>query len=88
LDGLSFLDPIPRKHDKLVWSMDTVEDAETPPRAPNCLQCRYFHVSWDPRFPRSCSVFGIKSKKLPSHAVHEATGRHCPAFQKSPKIKT
>jgi hypothetical protein len=68
--------------------MDTAVEAEIPLRAPNCLQCRYFHVSWDPRFPRSCAVFGIKSKKLPSHAVYEATGRHCPTFQKSPKIKT
>ncbi|MFW5747715.1 MAG: hypothetical protein ACOCX6_02840, partial [bacterium] len=56
-------------------------------RAPNCLKCRYFSVSWDSRYPRSCAVFGIKSKRLPSLEVFRATGRHCPAFEKSPKIK-
>jgi hypothetical protein len=61
---------------------------EPPPRAPNCLQCRHFHVSWDPRFPRACSVFNIKSRKLPSHVVFQATGKHCPVFEKSPKIKS
>jgi hypothetical protein len=58
-----------------------------PGQAPNCLKCRHFHVSWDPKFPRACSVFEIKSKRLPSHVVYEATGRHCPAFEKSSKIK-
>ncbi|TVR87039.1 MAG: hypothetical protein EA428_13800 [Spirochaetaceae bacterium] len=48
---------------------------------PNCLQCRYFRVTWEPRFPRSCTVFGIKTKMLPSIAVYRATGRHCPSFE-------
>ena len=63
-------------------------EAKTPPRAPDCLSCSHFHVSWDPRFPRACAVFGIKSRKLPSHVVFEATGRHCPEFAKSPRIKS
>jgi hypothetical protein len=54
---------------------------------PNCLKCRHFHVSWDPKFPRACRVFGVKSRDLPSRAVYSATGRHCPAFERSPRIR-
>ena len=52
-----------------------------PERAPNCLQCRHFIVTWDARFPRGCRVFGVKSRKLPSLVVFENTGRHCPTFE-------
>jgi hypothetical protein len=58
-----------------------------PPAAPNCLKCEYFAVTWDAKFPRSCKVFGIKSRNLPSWAVHRSTGKHCPAFSLSSKIK-
>ncbi len=51
-----------------------------PGRAPDCLKCVHFKVSWDPAFPRTCTVFGIKSRNLPSVEVYRATGRHCPAF--------
>ena len=59
----------------------------SPPRAPNCLKCDYFAVSWDPAFPRSCTVFGIKSRQIPSLLVFESTGRHCPAFKLSERLK-
>lgn len=58
-----------------------------PDRPPNCLQCIHFAVTWEKNFPRSCKVFGVKSKNLPSIAVKRATGKNCPAFVKSPKIK-
>jgi hypothetical protein len=32
-------------------------------------------------------VFGIKSWQLPSVEVYRATGRQCPAFEVSPKLK-
>jgi len=32
-------------------------------------------------------MFGVKSKNLPSLVVKRATGKNCPAFKKSPKIK-
>jgi hypothetical protein len=50
-------------------------------RAPDCLKCVHFRVTWEPAFPRSCGVFGIKSRNLPSVEVFRATGSHCPAFQ-------
>lgn len=55
-------------------------DQPSPDRAPNCLQCRHFLVTWNPRFPRACRMFNVKSRRLPSIVVFEATGRHCPAF--------
>ncbi|MDA3941400.1 MAG: hypothetical protein PF693_19185 [Spirochaetia bacterium] len=58
-----------------------------PDRPPNCLKCIHFKVTWEPHFPRSCSIFGVKSKNLPSVAVKRATDKNCPAFKKSPKIK-
>ncbi|RKX74381.1 MAG: hypothetical protein DRP87_16985 [Spirochaetes bacterium] len=60
---------------------------ETPKKAPNCLKCIHFSVSWDPNFPRACSVFEIKSRHLPSLEVFRATGHHCPAFKRSPRVK-
>jgi hypothetical protein len=58
------------------------EDDPAPPvRAPYCLHCAHFSVSWDPAFPRSCDYFGFKSRNLPSHEVFMSTGRHCPAFR-------
>jgi len=38
-------------------------------------------------FPRCCKLFGIKTPLLPSHAVYQATGRHCPAFRKAARIR-
>ena len=58
-----------------------------PPHPSNCLQCAFFFVTWDPRFPRGCTVFNIKSRELPSFEVFRATGKHCPAFQKSERVK-
>ncbi|MDR1238594.1 MAG: hypothetical protein LBK27_00610 [Treponema sp.] len=57
------------------------ETPAAPARAPYCLHCAHFSVSWDPVFPRSCDYFGFKCKNLPSHEVFKSTGRHCPAFQ-------
>lgn len=59
----------------------------TPDRAPDCLKCAHFKVSWDPRFPRSCSVFGIKCAGYPSTEVFRATGKHCPAFSLKAGLK-
>ncbi|MDR1429805.1 MAG: hypothetical protein LBI85_05900 [Spirochaetaceae bacterium] len=49
-------------------------------KAPDCLKCLHFYVTWDAAFPRGCAVFGVKSRNLPSVEVYKATGRHCPSF--------
>jgi len=51
-------------------------------RAPNCLKCVHFKVSWDPLFPYSCVIFAIKSRFMPSLEVFRSTGNNCPSFQK------
>ncbi len=56
-------------------------------RAPDCLKCIHFRITWDPAFPRSCEVFGIKSRRLPSLEVFSATGRHCPVFEQKTGLK-
>jgi len=61
--------------------------ADAPDRAPDCLKCINFRVSWDPHFPRSCTVFGVKSRELPSVEVFRATGRHCPAYERKEGVK-
>ncbi|MDR2184351.1 MAG: hypothetical protein LBO80_01585 [Treponema sp.] len=57
-----------------------MKNDNAPAKAPDCLKCAYFKVTWDPAFPRSCRIFGIKSKNLPSVEALRATGRHCPSF--------
>lgn len=64
----------------------TPDEEGTPERAPNCLKCEHFFVTWEPSHPRACKVFGIKSRRLPSLLVKETTGHHCPAFSRSAKI--
>ncbi len=48
----------------------------------NCILCKYFKTTWDPKFPRSCMIFGFKGKVFPSQLVLEATGSKCPSFEK------
>jgi hypothetical protein len=61
--------------------------ATNPERAPNCLQCSHFRVTWDPAYPRSCAVFDIKTRLMPSAEVFAATGLHCPSFDRKPNLK-
>ncbi|MDR1287695.1 MAG: hypothetical protein LBK08_08825 [Treponema sp.] len=56
------------------------QNSGTPGRPPNCVKCAYFRVTWDTAFPRSCTVFGIMSRNMPSAEVFRAAGRHCPSF--------
>jgi hypothetical protein len=64
------------------------DDNSAPPtKAPNCLRCRYFRITWEPAFPRSCSMFGIKCRNLPSMEVFLSTGRHCFSFKEKEGLK-
>jgi len=55
--------------------------ASTSSTSPNCLKCRHFYVTYEPKWPRGCRVFGFKGKQLPSITVKQCTGSECPAFQ-------
>jgi len=60
---------------------DTGSDADIPDKAPDCFRCRHFRVTWEPAFPRSCLLFGIKCRNLPAMEVFLSTGKHCFAFE-------
>jgi len=54
----------------------------------NCYKCKYFVVTWNPQFPRSCSFFGFKTRgEMPSIAVRNSSGEPCGAFEKKPGVK-
>jgi len=48
----------------------------------NCMQCVHFAVSWDPKFPKTCKLFGFKSAGMPSVSVWRDSGSPCHGFQK------
>jgi hypothetical protein len=63
------------------------DESTIPQKAPNCLQCRHFKVSWDPAMPRTCTLFGFKSKNQPSFEVFRSTGKHCFSFELKEGLK-
>ncbi|MDR0324683.1 MAG: uracil-DNA glycosylase [Oscillospiraceae bacterium] len=48
----------------------------------NCFQCVHFVITWDPKYPRACKLFGFKSARVPSVSVHEDSGFACLGFAK------
>ncbi|MCL2411659.1 MAG: hypothetical protein FWC97_08460 [Treponema sp.] len=60
---------------------------DTPSRAPNCLKCVHFKITWDTHFPNSCNVFAIKCAVLPSQEVFRVTKAHCPSFRQKEGLK-
>ena len=53
----------------------------------NCMHCKYFHVSWDPKFPRGCKLYGFKTAGFPSVEVLKATGEECLGFEKKQGVR-
>ena len=47
--------------------------------ATGCHGCRHFTVTYDPEWPYQCEAFDIRSKRLPSIEVQEASGQACMA---------
>ena len=45
-----------------------------------CINCRYYHVSWDADRPYGCSKLGFKSKIEPSTYVIQISGNTCQSF--------
>jgi hypothetical protein len=56
-------------------------DNGQPERGPNCWQCRFFAVSWDPRLPYACQRMGFKSAALPALEVLRTDGQRCRGFE-------
>ena len=48
----------------------------------NCYHCKHFAVTWEPKLPKACKLFGFKSAHLPSTTVYQSTGSECMGFEK------
>jgi hypothetical protein len=53
----------------------------------DCYQCKHFAVTWEPKFPRSCKLFGFKTTQLPSVAVMKSSGVPCEGFERKASDK-
>ncbi|NTV89526.1 MAG: uracil-DNA glycosylase [Clostridiales bacterium] len=53
----------------------------------DCRKCKYFHITWDNRFPYGCKMFGIKSKQLPNLVVFQSSGMQCQGYEEKEKIR-
>jgi len=61
------------------------QDVQFPDHAPECLLCIHLKITWEPSFPRACTLFGFKSRNQPSAEVFMSTGKHCFAFEAKKK---
>lgn len=46
----------------------------------NCIKCKHFYVTWDPRFPRGCRAYGFKTSRYPAAVVQASSGMPCMQF--------
>ena len=53
----------------------------------NCLHCKHYYNTWDPKFPRGCRLFSFKGPHYPSQAVMRETGRECEGFSENAKTR-
>lgn len=47
----------------------------------SCHKCKYYFVTWDPKHPKGCKLFGFKSAGAPSIAVYSSTGAECNGYE-------
>ena len=59
--------------------MRASEPAREP--VPDCMRCRSFFVTYDPRRPYGCRTFGFESARLPRDEVRLSSGHECAAFE-------
>ncbi|MCL1821050.1 MAG: uracil-DNA glycosylase [Oscillospiraceae bacterium] len=51
----------------------------------DCLKCKYYAVTWEPKQPKACKLFGFKSAQMPSTVVYSSTGSACMGFEAKKK---
>ncbi len=54
-------------------------------KRPNCIKCKFFTVTWDPKKPYGCKAIGFKGKAMPSTMVRRTSGKDCLLFQEKQK---
>ena len=50
----------------------------------NCFKCEYFALTWEPKTPRLCKLYGFKTTKMPSVLFYETTGSQCVGYRRKP----
>jgi hypothetical protein len=57
---------------------------------PNCVQCKHFYITWNPKIPNGCKKFGIQCQDKPSNIVAAAGMGDCQGFEpkKRPEAKS
>lgn len=53
----------------------------------DCMRCKHFAVTWNPRFPRACKLYGFQGRELPSVTVLSSTGSLCVGYEEKPVKK-
>lgn len=54
------------------------------PGLTTCAGCRHYHVTYEPRFPYGCKLFGFKSRRAPVIEVVMATHQPCQGYEARP----
>jgi hypothetical protein len=52
----------------------------------NCLECKHYFITWDPKFPYGCRGMHFKSKRQPQLDVLESSGQTCLMFVKKKRV--
>lgn len=55
-----------------------------PTHGPNCWQCQFFAVSYEPRTPYACKRYGFQTRVLPAIEVLRVDGQFCMGFVAKP----
>ena len=53
----------------------------------SCFQCVHFAITWEPRAPRACKLFGFKTMQMPSAVVLQSSGSPCGGFRRKATVK-
>ncbi|MEN6473681.1 MAG: uracil-DNA glycosylase [Syntrophaceae bacterium] len=56
-------------------------DKQTRTANVNCLACRHFFITYNPRFPYGCRAVGFKSRLLPAQEMYRNSGFQCQLFE-------
>ncbi|MCX7711001.1 MAG: uracil-DNA glycosylase [Clostridia bacterium] len=51
----------------------------------NCQKCLHYYITWDPKFPYGCKLFGVKSRQAPSVIVYQSLGKACENYKENEK---
>ncbi|EQC49456.1 hypothetical protein M899_1661 [Bacteriovorax sp. BSW11_IV] len=48
---------------------------------PKCMKCKHYQVTFDPKAPRGCKIYGFRGPHMPSAVVKRETGQECQAYE-------